>query len=130
MVYHARLGIVHSIYFTTVTWSTVGYGDIAEKTTGTKLLGILFIIIGLSLVAEVAGTFAHKLNEKLDERVRKELDSQDISPMTKVLRPLFAWGALWMLTIGFGTLFFCLLEDWPLIDGLWWSVVCSFPLTF
>lgn len=53
------LSWVDSIYFTIVTLTTVGYGDISPQTTAGKLFTAAYILIGIGIlvafVGEVAG---------------------------------------------------------------------------
>lgn len=41
---------IDCLYFSVVTLTTVGYGDIAPTTTGGKLFTIFYIIVGLGIV--------------------------------------------------------------------------------
>lgn len=41
---------VDSIYFTVITLTTVGYGDIAPETTRAKVFTIVLILIGIGLL--------------------------------------------------------------------------------
>jgi voltage-gated potassium channel len=55
-IYHflMHLGWIDAFYFTTVTLTTVGYGDIVPKTPGQKLFTMLFILIGVGIIATFA----------------------------------------------------------------------------
>jgi voltage-gated potassium channel len=44
-------GWVDSLYFCTVTLATVGFGDLAPQTTLGKLFTVLYILIGIGIVA-------------------------------------------------------------------------------
>lgn len=52
MVYHKIEGwkYLDSLYFTTVTVTTVGYGDFAPRTDAGKIFTILFSIAGIGMV--------------------------------------------------------------------------------
>uniref|UniRef100_A0A7S2DFV6 Potassium channel domain-containing protein n=1 Tax=Octactis speculum TaxID=3111310 RepID=A0A7S2DFV6_9STRA len=50
--------IDEALYFTTVTLTTVGYGDFAPKTDGGKLFTIIFIFLGLSVVFQIFSEIA------------------------------------------------------------------------
>ncbi len=41
---------IDCLYFSVVTLTTVGYGDISPKTTGGKLFTIFYIILGLGII--------------------------------------------------------------------------------
>jgi CBS domain containing-hemolysin-like protein len=42
---------VDSFYFSVVTASTVGFGDITPDTTAAKLFAVLYILFGISIIA-------------------------------------------------------------------------------
>ena len=52
--------MVDSFYFSVVTATTVGFGDIAPDTDAAKLFSVLYIVVGISIV----GTF-------LDARLKR-----------------------------------------------------------
>jgi voltage-gated potassium channel Kch len=43
--------ILDSLYFSIVTLTTVGYGDFSPTTTAGKLVAIIYMIFGLSMIA-------------------------------------------------------------------------------
>ena len=45
--------IYKTIYFTTVTITTVGYGDFSPVTTGGRVFGVFFILIGIGGVFSI-----------------------------------------------------------------------------
>jgi len=49
-----KLSWVDALYFTTVTLATVGYGDIAPKTTAGKLFTVFYVLIGISIFVVLA----------------------------------------------------------------------------
>jgi len=51
--YHAveHLKWLDSFYFTTVTLTTIGYGDIAPKTDAGKLFTIFYVLVGIGTIA-------------------------------------------------------------------------------
>jgi len=51
-------GIVDSLYFSVVTLSTVGYGDLTPETTVGKLFTGFYIIVGIGLFVAVASAIA------------------------------------------------------------------------
>uniref|UniRef100_A0A7S4T1P3 EF-hand domain-containing protein n=1 Tax=Alexandrium monilatum TaxID=311494 RepID=A0A7S4T1P3_9DINO len=62
-----KWSIVDSIYFCTVTMSTVGYGDFIPSMPGTRAFTVLWIIIGIvfvfSALASGVGSLIHPLND-------------------------------------------------------------------
>jgi voltage-gated potassium channel len=57
-------GWVDSLYFTVVTLTTVGYGDLAPSTSGSKLFTVFYIVTGISLLGA-------SLNEVLKRHGRR-----------------------------------------------------------
>lgn len=41
---------VDSIYFTVITLTTVGYGDLSPSTAGSKIFTIVYVLIGIGLL--------------------------------------------------------------------------------
>lgn len=70
-----------SIYFSVITLTTVGYGDIVPTTDAGKIFTIFYVLIGISLIAGVANyllrhAFSRRM-EKHEERVNKRKDKND-----------------------------------------------------
>lgn len=68
-----NMSLLDAAYFTIVTMSTVGYGDITPVTTLAKIFDIVLIVIGLSiflsLVTIVSGEFLNTRLERLSKRI-------------------------------------------------------------
>lgn len=57
-------GIVDAIYFTIVTMTTVGYGDLVPNSPGAKLLACSFVFTGMALIGLILSNAADYLVEK------------------------------------------------------------------
>lgn len=57
----------HAIYWSIVTISTVGYGDITPKTTQGVIITLILIIAGVSVLAFLTSIIVSAFNEKLSE---------------------------------------------------------------
>jgi len=57
-------GWVDSLYFSVITLTSVGYGDLAPSSAGSKLFTVFYIVIGISLLGAA-------LNEVLKRRGRR-----------------------------------------------------------
>lgn len=72
------LSWVDAFYFTIVTLTTVGYGDISPQTTAGKLFTTAYLLIGIgilvALVGEVAG---HLVRESADRRSQRGQSADD-----------------------------------------------------
>lgn len=70
LVEHLRW--LDSVYFCTITLTTVGYGDITPHTDAGKLFTIFYVIVGIGIL----GTFANLLVKRayLRRQVKKSSD--------------------------------------------------------
>ena len=53
-----------SFYFSTITLSTVGYGDLAPKTDGGKIFTIVYIFVGVGVILAFVNTIARHTREQ------------------------------------------------------------------
>ena len=51
-----KLSWVDAIYFSTITLTTVGYGDIVPKTDTEKIFTVFYVICGIGIIATFANT--------------------------------------------------------------------------
>lgn len=58
---------IDSLYFSVITLTTVGYGDLSPQTTGGKLFTIFYIFIGLGMIL----SFLHTLFDHFDMERKK-----------------------------------------------------------
>lgn len=59
--YHAveKLNYLDSVYFSVITLTTIGYGDITPHTDAGKVFTIFYVLIGIGLLAAVANYLLH-----------------------------------------------------------------------
>lgn len=71
--YHFAEGwrIVDSFYFTGVTITTVGYGDLTPTHDITKIVTVIFAISGIGIIFYSIGIIARKYFEREEERLQK-----------------------------------------------------------
>jgi hypothetical protein len=62
--YVERFSWIDALYFCVITLTTIGYGDIAPKTDVGKLFTILYVLVGVGIIA----AFAHTLLERAADR--------------------------------------------------------------
>jgi hypothetical protein len=67
-----KLPFVDALYFTIVTISTVGYGDIHPTTMAGKLFGIILIIIGIGTFLTIVTSLTQSLVARGQDRLRKQ----------------------------------------------------------
>lgn len=63
---------VDSLYFSVITLTTVGYGDLAPTRTGTKVFTIVYVLAGLGiLVALLSRLAGHAADARVERRRNK-----------------------------------------------------------
>lgn len=69
-----------SIYFSTITLTTIGYGDFSPKTDLGKGFTIIYILVGVGLILAFINTvYSHFTNERmLEKKERKGKDHKDV----------------------------------------------------
>ena len=75
IVYHSVEGWtwLESVYFMTVTFTTVGYGDIVPKTTYGRLFTIIIIWAGISTALFLLYNIAFYREAVVDKQIQKNL---------------------------------------------------------
>jgi len=68
--------LLDSLYFSVVTLTTIGYGDLSPSTAASKIFTIFYIFVGLGIILAFVNTVA----ERAMERRRKSKDSDRIDP--------------------------------------------------
>jgi voltage-gated potassium channel Kch len=66
-----------SLYFSLITLSTVGYGDISPSTPASKIFTMVYIFLGMSLVASFAGMLVKERGEMHKQRLEKAKVKKD-----------------------------------------------------
>ena len=61
--------VFHSLWWSVVTLTTVGYGDAAPTTVGGRLFTFLVLLIGLGVVAVPTGIMASALSQARENDV-------------------------------------------------------------
>ncbi len=59
--------IVESLYFSVVTLTTVGFGDLSPTTAGTQIFTIFYILTGIGVFVALLASVAEKYIEKKAE---------------------------------------------------------------
>jgi voltage-gated potassium channel len=65
---------IDSFYFSVITLATVGYGDFTPKTTAGKLFTVVYILIGLGVIASFITALARY--QRADRRLLRPLRRQ------------------------------------------------------
>lgn len=131
--------LLDSVYFTFVTLSSVGYGDLVPGSREVKLFTCAYIIVGVGILATALGEAVSGLLVSDDEETTPldrvagllltvETDPQedvDIAffKLTPALRQVLRAATSVLLLLCLGTYTFCALEGGDWVDGLFYSVV-------
>jgi len=71
--HYERLSWLDSMYFSVITLSTVGYGDITPQTPAGKVFTMIYILIGVSILVGVANILGRQIvSERLEKKDRKK----------------------------------------------------------
>ncbi len=60
--------IIESLYFSVVTLTTVGFGDLSPTTAGTQIFTIFYILTGIGVFVALLASVAQKYIEQKGER--------------------------------------------------------------
>jgi len=72
---HGFTSIPKSIYWTVVTMTTVGYGDITPQTILGQLISVMAMLTGYSIIAIPTGIVSAELIEEIRREKQQEIDS-------------------------------------------------------
>jgi len=108
-----------ALYFSIVTMTTVGYGDLVPTTDASKIFAIFYIIFGLSFAATCLGLVVAKLQGMLDSTLSRLPRSH--RHMWSILTSLGTIGSL----VAIGATFVSWSEGWEPLDAMYWAVVTS-----
>lgn len=124
--------ILDSIYFSMVTMTTVGYGDLVPDSAAVKLLACVFVFLGMAVVGLILSKAADYLVEKQEILLVKALHiHQKVGPSEiqkeiatkKVRYKCYMAMAILSVLMLVGTLFLFAIEDLDIIDAFY--CVCS-----
>lgn len=67
-----KLKILDAFYFSTITLTTVGYGDITPHTDAGKIFTVFYVLFGIGLIAGIANyVLRHSLVTRLENYQEK-----------------------------------------------------------
>ena len=139
-----RLDTISSLYFVTVTFTSVGYGDIVPTTDGEKLFTTVFVLVSIVIIGLAFGILFAALTEAEENRIEKlrlsmleddkfldDARGEERARNTdQPFNPMFDPNGR-TFTIAFVILFSCIVagtlickyEGYSWIDGVYFSVV-------
>lgn len=73
--------VVDSLYFSVITLTTVGYGDLAPTSTGGKLFTVAYILLGLGLLVSFLSMIArHAIDLRVERQSRRKASGDPEAP--------------------------------------------------
>ena len=106
-----------ALYFSIITLSTVGYGDVVPKSHAGKLFCCGFILLGVSLISAALGAVFGRMKAALSSSSRAPQNHK--SSAASAAASMVAIAVLMAAVVVF-------LEGWHPVDALYWSIVtCS-----
>lgn len=112
---------IDALYFTIVTLTTVGYGDLLPSTNAEKIITIFFVFIGVGLIGAALGIVASTVLDKADA-LEDALDDKT-KRLNAVQVNLIVSTLLIILMLAVGTLAFGMYEDLDFVTALYVSAV-------
>mgnify|MGYP001173545739 FL=1 len=128
LYYHPKekMGLRESIYFLTVTLTTIGYGDVVPESDGAKIFMMFWIVVGLAAVFPVIIKAADHVVRRM-ERIAMHLVDNDPDDDYE---PLWVKGVIAVVMIviplAVGNIYFFTRENkcgWSELDALWMTFV-------
>ncbi|KAL9650155.1 hypothetical protein ABK040_011324 [Willaertia magna] len=141
---------VNCVYFSTVTLTTIGFGDLAPETTAGRLFVIFFSLLGLASMGALIGGLGDKLMQNTkallslissfisgiinfftNTVVSKSKRSDRVNILQQridriIKHPsvqLFYFFLLFMTYSIIGAAIFCAIENWSFADGLYFTFI-------
>ena len=108
-------GFVDALYFTFISSTTIGYGDVYPKNMGFMIITMLYLSFGFALnilTIEILGDFLHRIHNFGQEHLRnsgktkvwlggQQVQLQDTGQLRKTLKPtqteLIIFWRIWMV---------------------------------
>ncbi|KAJ8613652.1 hypothetical protein CTAYLR_003137 [Chrysophaeum taylorii] len=106
---HERFSVLETCYWLTVTVTTVGYGDVAPTSDAGRVVGIIFIFVGLVVIFPIMCATGIQLIESFFPKHRV-VDSVGLLLLPLAVVFLF----FWVQEVRYG--------QWSHVDAVWWSV--------
>lgn len=127
-----KWSIRDALYFSIVSFTTVGYGDISPKSDAGKLFNCFFAVMGIIIIGISLGYIGqHFVQIQLNALSKQQENDEfhDEGPLeakkpSGILTFLYAILPT-LLTIIIGSVVFGLIEGWSWIDSLYWCIITT-----
>lgn len=111
---------IECLYFITVSFSTIGYGQFAPTSTGSKIFTCFYCVFGIFFVLTAINRVATRWLIRLQKPTLDFLlGKKHHPPSTKIF---FSCAVIFFL-IFFGMLLFSALEGWGYADSFYWVII-------
>lgn len=118
--------VFDSVYFLTVSATSVGYGDHSKASQSVRLFTAIYDIIGVTMVMTLSNEFANAVllsfQDEVINLVHKWRGLQALSPQEVRKSRIYLSSATIIMTVVIGTTFYSSNEDWTVIDGFYWTI--------
>ncbi|KAJ8610821.1 hypothetical protein CTAYLR_006459 [Chrysophaeum taylorii] len=117
-----KFTFINSVYFLTVTLTTVGYGDVTPSTIVGQIVAIFYIFAGIIVVFPILAEFAMVFVKKTEDVFKSVTGRKNTSTKLKV-----SFAVVYILVpLLLGSMFFGFQEArngaWTPVDPLWWTI--------
>ena len=120
--YIERWSWTDSLYFCVATLSTTGYGDLLPSKNLSKLFTIVYIVVGLSMIATCLGMLMRRVHAWT---VKAAARNVRLSTSRRMLWQAASAAAIVFGLLSVGSLYVCWSEGWGMLDSVYWAVVTS-----
>lgn len=122
--------IVNSVYFVTVTITTVGFGDYEPTKDRTRLFTIFVIVVGLIFILSCINDFASYIMAKAEASAlhfadKNHFNMTDLGNNKKYMIRRANCVAGIMMVVLTCSIFMMIVEDWSFVKSLYFSVVTT-----
>jgi len=117
--------VVDALYFSFVTLTTVGYGDLGPTTDGSKMFTAVFVFCGIGLIGGAIGILASYILDKQEQILRNAIQDDDPSDdrFTPGQRKLIISTLLLFLVVLTATVIFAHTEELSTIDAFYLTCI-------
>eukprot|EP00668_Euglena_longa_P001276 GGOE01001508.1.p1 GENE.GGOE01001508.1~~GGOE01001508.1.p1 ORF type:complete len:324 (-),score=106.43 GGOE01001508.1:262-1194(-) len=116
---YAGWGVLDSLYFATVTFTTVGYGDVVPKTSVEKVFTCFFALLAVAIIATALGILMERVVDVEAAKVSAIGFADGDSAWMSIARAL---GHIFVILVVGGAVY-SLLERQDFESSLYWSCV-------
>lgn len=122
--------LIQRLYFITVSYTTVGYGDFSPTSDAAKIFTIFYALIGIAFIFSFIAGYTGQIITQYQQKALEELDenTNDLkSPhVSKIVLSILM--ILFMVLIG--SLFFGFNEDWTAVDSVYYCFISTMTIGY